>query len=207
MRSNPARIHLLSLFLLIFAGNAAFAADVYRVRGKLAYAGISIHDASGCVQTSVYISAAEQVSHSRGTEWSSGIVVWLSAYDQCNEGRTVASGYGDLSLDPGMLEFKGNAGATAAVEVAVFDSISGTYRTVEIDLTWTATKDERWSGRSRDVWQAAGYRYTAEFTGSNRSADAIGAVLLDGIAISSGSMDFAFLQYTREGSIEIDRQE
>jgi hypothetical protein len=209
MRSHPKRVHLLPLFflVLIFAGNVAFAADIdhykYHIKDKSAYAGFNFPDASGCIWTSIYISAAESMSRSSTFDQSSRPYIFVSFYviDRCDGWRTLSSSYGERFLEPGMLTFKSLNGAAVAAEVVLDQHLGGTTHTVEIDLTWTGI-GEPWSGRQSETYQEAGFRYTYRFVGSSRDAEATGTVLLDGAALPPGTVSSANLYNSRNGYME-----
>lgn len=211
MRSNPARIHLLPLCLLflVLAANAAFAADVYHVRGKGAFAIFSSWDISGCISTRVYVDSSEGVVRLPDNDRvpSAYVGVWLHAENRCLGWQTVMSGYGSRSFEPGTLEVKSNLNQAAlAAEVAVYDTVGGVTRIVAFDLAWKATGDLR-TGQARESYHAPGFHYVDRSFSSSRSAEATGTVLLDGVVIISGTTEEAGLQDARNRLIRIEWQD
>jgi hypothetical protein len=211
MRIHPTRVHLLPLFLLflIFAGNAAFAANsdhyLYHIKDKSAHASFGFPDASGCIWTSINVYAVESAVHASDLDQSSKayIFVSLNTVDRCNGWWTLSSSSGEQVLDPRMLAFTGNLGGAAVVgDIVLYDRASGTPHTVGLDLTWTGI-GESWSGRQSETYQEAAYRYTYRFVGSSRDAEATGTVLLDGAVFSSGTANYANLYNSRNGYMEV----
>lgn len=214
MRIRPMRVRLIPLFLLclIFAGSAVFAADVnhyrYQFKGKSAYASFQFSDASGCIWTSMYIYASEDVTRSSSFDRFSRAYLGASLHvvDRCDGWRTISSSYGEQALEPGMLAFKGNlGGATIAAEVALEDRVTSAIQNVEIKLTWTGI-GEAWTGRTHETSQGGGYRYTSRYVGSSRDAEANGTVLLDGVTLPAGTA-YASLSNSRSGFFEVLRQD
>lgn len=211
MKSDPARIHLLPLCLLflIFAAHAAFAADVYHVRGEGAFAIFTSWDASGCISTTVNIDSSEGVVRWPDNDRvpSAYVGVWLYAEDRCDGWRTVMSGYASRTLEPGTLVVGSNlAHAALATEIAVYDRIGGTTRIIAFDLTWKGTGDLR-TGKVRESYRAPGIHYVDLSFSSSRSAEAAGTVLLDGAVILSGTTEEAGIQDAKNRSIRIEWQD
>lgn len=212
MKSHATRVHLIPCFFLVllFAGNAVYANQVahYRSKDNSASASFGFPDASGCIWTSIDISVVESMKRFsvENRSFEAYMILSLYIYDKCNGGQRVFSGFSEQSLERGVLAFKGNlGGATVSTETALYDWVSGTTRTVEIDLAWTGV-GEIWTGRRRESYLVPGYRQTTRYFGSNRSAEVFGTLLLDGAAIPAGTATTATLYNTRDGSIEIRRE-
>lgn len=215
MRSHPTRAHPIALFLFILlcAGNVAFAGNSdqikYHLRGKSAHASFHFPDASGCIWTSIFFSAVEDVSQYPGIDRSSSayIAVTLLVVDRCDGWRWLFYSNDSRTVEPGMLAFKGNlGGATAMADFALYDQVSGIVHTLDIDLTWTGI-GQHWAGGWRESSQEPGFRYDARFDGSSREAETIGTVLLDGAALPAGTEISATLNNSRNSYIEISRQD
>jgi hypothetical protein len=213
MRSNPTRVHLLLLFLLflIVAGNVAPAAGIdhyqYQAKDKSAYARFDFTDASGCIASTIFVIANENMVQSPNFDGYSGAYISASLHviDQCDGWRTLSSSYGEQVLEPRMVQFKGAlVGVTAAADVVLEDWIRGGTQTLKIDLTWTGM-GLSWSGRQTGTYQGATYRYTYRSVGTSRDAEATATIFLDGAALFSGPAGYAELLNSRNSYMELVR--
>src|SRR5215216_1444551 len=119
----------------------ASAADVFHFRGQGVEATFVNVDPSGCLYTSVYLVAAEQVTQNPpgAPDPSAGILVQYFQADFCTN-TVFHSASATVPLSESELDFTGKLHlATLHTTVTVFEFVSNAPTDITIDLTWRAT--------------------------------------------------------------------
>jgi hypothetical protein len=172
-------VPLFAILLLAFAmPPAVLAGDVYHFRGEYVYASFYSTDSLGCIVTSVYLSATNgrlQADPGRPTTSSSGYID-MYQYNRCGYYQPISSGYWSGTLADGALNIAASlGGATLKTVVPVYDYYNGSYRSLSIDVTWTAN-DILSRSQSHYIYQSPGSRYSARYNGASRGAEVSGSV-------------------------------
>lgn len=144
-------IKLFAVFALLlvtfdqYTTASASEATTLRLMAEVASADFSSIDPSGCILTSVSVSASERaVRNGPGPgSPSSIVVVSINQYNLCTRTNLLwAFGFAELAETD--LQVSGNLGsATLNAIVTVHDDISGSSFDVSVDLTWTADSSLR----------------------------------------------------------------
>jgi len=119
---------------------SAGGGQAFQFRGQNAVANFSSVDESGCIRTDVYLWGSEDVFSSEPGQPipSSEAYVLISRYDTCNDDQLLlADGVAGLSGENFQVG-RGLDSATLHTPVTVFDSESGNWFEVVLDITWTA---------------------------------------------------------------------
>ncbi len=149
----------------------------YMAQGRSAVATFESVDASGCILTSVFVSAAQGswFDPSTGRTTTQGVQIVISQYDLCSGHlvRCLASDWpsavADVQIDPELHS------ASVFGTVSMYDTYTWDVVNVDVALTWSGT------GRSaQDACavedEAPGYHVTSQASGWLREATASGTI-------------------------------
>jgi len=159
-------------------------------------------DASGCIQTFVDVFAIDRKDKVDGPPTvTSEAVVFIDVVDLCASTRLISafgSGFPDdfvmLSLDS----------ATLDTAIEMFDFVSGTTFTVDVDMTWTGVGDP---SRTQDHSQvhSPGFKLISRFDGTFRNATADGTVSDGTTNFTSDTAFAASLDFVKSGEISVTK--
>lgn len=209
MRIHPNRLRpaILTLFALAL-GSGAAAGDVYRYQFKSqgVDADFTVRDASGCIVTSAQVFASRDRERGTGTDDASTLpvgYVHLQRTDSCAGNRLLLSAVAYGTLDPAELRTHGHLdSAIFTATLAAYDSVSGTTRTIEVDLLWTAT-DRTAQIFDRSSLHGPGYRIRNRSHSMSRPAQTTGTIVLDGEEMISAPASYASIGDWRQGIFEV----
>lgn len=185
MRLLSARFRLPALLALAFSAIlavpvAAAETEVIRFTDSFAIAGFRSTDPTGCIRTTVLLTAGDDVDQEApgAPTTSSGASLRITRFDSCTSTVITGSGFvSDVEFDsnPSAME----ATLTATIPVT-FTGPEGTFvEDVAVDMTWTAAGDvDREFNPNHFVFD--GFILNAQFRLVTREAVATGTVLLDG---------------------------
>jgi hypothetical protein len=181
-----------------------FAGNKWRIDGDSADAYFSTVDATGCIDTDVYVFAnrGKEQNPPGAPGFQSSANLWLSQYDTCTSTQLLgANGFTSL----GDQDFQVDNGLNAATlnsTINVYDYISGATFDVAISLNWSATgpvSKGSWSSHYHSGKCITQYRST----GSWRPAQASGAVTVGATNYTPQASQGASLSTAKGGSLEI----
>lgn len=202
MKTHPMRLRLALLTLLALAlGLGAASGDVYRhnEQERSVDADFYFEDASGCIYTSIIVF----VDRERTPEGGSTGYMGLFRADRCAGDRALLNVRESLTPAPGEMSFQGHlASATLTTTFEAFDAVSGSTRTVHVDLLWTAT-DRTYQSLYRAGYFVPDYRFTLRQHGMSRPAQATGSILIDGEEMILGPSSDAAITDSKVWSIEV----
>lgn len=149
-------------------------------KGQFARAIFDSVDPTGCIHTIVDVFAIDRKDKVVGQPAAtSETIVFIDVADVCaSTGWIVAFGSGT----PDRFDMHGLDEATLDTTIEMFDFVSGTTFTVNVDVTW-ASIGEPIRTKSRLIDRSPGFFFSSKFDGTFRSATAVGTV-------SDGSTDF-----------------
>ena len=207
MRNHPARLRLaiLTLFALALGSDAAMG-DVYRYqyKGEGADAEFHLQDASGCIVTSARVFVLGGRERGTGVDPSTLPTGYIDLYrtDVC-AGNQLLSAVAYGTFDPAEFEIHGHlASATFTTTFTAYDSVSGTNRTIAVDLIWIAT-ERTVQVIDRYNIHGPGYRIRNRTHYMTRPAQATGRIVLDGEEFLSAPANSASIGDFRTGIFEV----
>jgi hypothetical protein len=154
---------------------ASGGAQVFKFRGKVVQAYFDSYDASGCAETSAYVTGNVGPSGK-----GDSVSVAVSRYDWCTWTFTYAYGsttQADLQVDKEL----GAASLTATIPA--YEYYSGTTSDLAVNLAWTAIGDAT-SYSSHSQFRSPEFKVVWNYHGVFRPAEAAGS-------ISDGTTNFA----------------
>lgn len=159
-----------------------------RFKGNTAAAHFTATDASGCLQASVVLSAADDaVAPGSPPPLPTLAFVGLDVTDTCNELQLVSAS-GQASLIASAFRIKTLDSAVLNATVEVFDHYSGNSFPVELTLKWTgfgAVNATTHSSRQR----SPGFFFESSSIGRSRQAFATGTLAYDTITFTLANTD------------------
>lgn len=161
----------------------------------------------GCVQTTVVVFAVDgQVKQSGSrTEMDSFASVFIDVFDVCT-GELYRSAFGQAELAPDDFTISPNLStASLTTSIEVFDFVSSTSFTVDIDMDWAAG-DETLREKGRTTFTSPGFRVTNRFDQMSRNATATGTVSDGCPNYTPGASQFARLLDARSATKIVEKQ-
>jgi hypothetical protein len=136
-----------------------------------------------------------------GDEYPS-INVGISQYDMCSD-TLLLSAYGSALLSQGAFTIGTHLEAAAVqATLSVEDYVSGTTKTVQVAVNWTATGEPART-KYHSSYQTAGFKYTERFDGTSRQAAATGAVTIGATNYTPEPAVYAAIESAKTGSVSI----
>ena len=142
MKSTIKLLAVFALMLATFSQHTDSAAtNVYKFKGKSIHAYFSNVDLSGCVVTTAFVFASEQLAQyvaGAGIP-STGVELYVSKYNQCTE-ETLISAENIVPVPQADLNISGSLRkAVLKTTVNVYDAEKNVSFEVFVDLSWTGT--------------------------------------------------------------------
>ncbi len=208
LQRMAAFVVVISIALAWSPGTAAASSESlhFSFKGQSAEAFFDKVDPSGCIDTSVYVTAQDGTIKQTGhPDVSSLASTFISVYDICNDVLLLAAdGSATLSADAFVIDKKLNF-ATLSTSIEVFDFVSATSFPVNYSVSWTGFGDPF---RQKDHFQikAPGFKVNSRFDGTFRNANASGTVS-DGVTnFTPDPSVFAELGSVKTGEVDIIHQ-
>lgn len=142
MRSIHKLLTVLTLALLIFSQSTSSAAtNVYAYKGKSIHAYFSSVDPSGCIVTTGFVFASQEVTQDRPGAGSPAAMahLYVSKYDQCTD-QSLVEAESILPIPAADLNISGSLRkASLHTTVSVYNSGTQTSFDLAVDLAWLGT--------------------------------------------------------------------
>jgi hypothetical protein len=159
------------------------AADISLNRSRMVNASFSSTDPSGCITANVLLFATKASPHDPPGPVQPLAAVSLSIYqfDNCTGATLLSAGSsGFVTIPKDGIQVLGRSdSATLSTTLEVFDFVSNTPLSVNIDLTWTATGDPTHMNE-RSLVQSPGSLVLARYSSIARESEASGSVSVGG---------------------------
>lgn len=178
----------------------AAVTNKYQFKDKNAYASFYTYD--GCSSTGVNVSAYNNIVKDGPGAPTSQIVAYLDYYNYNYCTGTYSSGSGS---SPNVNFTVDNALKSASLNgtIAVYDYSSGTTKTADVALTWTATENYSSSSKSSYTYQTPTTISRYRSKGDSSDAQVSGSVMLDGVnIIANQSSSYGSLNSSKSGTLE-----
>jgi len=203
---NPLAFFLVLTFAMPSAVSAASRQTFHaRFKGLAATADFDSADPSGCIDTSVSLTAIAGSFKEVGRPVvASGMFMFIFQANTCTQTQLILAS-GSAPLVPGAFDIDNSLkSATLAVNLEVFDLVSNTSLPVAISLTWTgAGKLGSFEEHSNFRQPVFGFKSTSRVSGTFRPATVLGSVTLDDANLVSGSSIGGGLSSTKQGEVDI----
>jgi len=182
MKSFTCALTLLAAVLAVLVLPAtAQAVEISFFRGKTADVEFYSTDPTGCMVTSVVVTAMENryFSPPAPLETNASADVNIGLYNICTSELTFC-GDGSFDLPDGAFKLTGLlASATLNLTGVIHDGCFGTNRPFTLALTWTG-EGEVFRGRSHSSTHSPGHHVSYRQSGQSRDATVAGRITLDG---------------------------
>jgi hypothetical protein len=180
------------------------AADIFLNRSRIVNASFSSTDPSGCITADVFLFAAEASPHDPPGPAQPLAAVSLSIYqfDNCTGATLLSAGSsGFVSVPKEDIQVLGRSdSATLSTTLEVFDFVSNTSLSVNIDLTWTATGDPTHINE-RSLVQSPGSLVLARSSSVAREAEASGSISVRGTNLTPEPSDSGGIASVQIGQV------
>ena len=205
MKTHSTRVRLTLFGLLALAlGSDAASGDVYRYHEKSSVVDADFHfeDTSGCISTSVFVHVIIDRERTAIEDRTSGVVDLIRT-NSCAGDQILLRVATSLTPTPEEMNFQGHLdSATFITTYTAKDVVSGTPRTVHVNLFWTATDRAEQTTRRVSNYTPE-YRVKYQEHGISRPAQATGSIIVDGEEMILGPSSDASMTDSRMRVMEI----
>ena len=196
---------VLAIVAAFTVSSSSFAADPYSYRysGTTATANFSRPDVTGCVVTETYVFAMDAVN-AVGKVKSPYSWIYVSIYDRdACAGGIIREIYGSTELAPNEFTVAKNlSSASLRATIPVHHVTLGHWGTMEVEIAWAGT-GAAYHGVSQYRDRTPGFMVRDHSVGTQRSAEADGAVWDAEGDYARGESDYAYVMSTRSGTLVI----
>ncbi len=197
---------VLALIWIALPVMSALAGDIFLFRGQSADSFFSSADPTGCILTNVGVFANDgkfQSPPGSGST-SSGAFIFIDQFTVCPFFSPLLSAFGSASLAGPDFQVLGQLNsATLDTTIPVFDFVSGSTLSADVDLTWTGTGALSRSN-SHFHFQSPGFIVNGHFNGASRPAEASGSVSIGGTNFTPQPSVFAQIISAKSGEVIIE---
>ena len=174
--------------------------------GLSAFADFESVDPSGCISTSVIVNLMEaKVSHPAVSS-SSLALLSVTEFDSCTN-TFLLSAFGSVNLVDQQFQITELKSATLKTTAEIFDFVSNTQITVEVNVSWAGTGgDDRLSSRFTFVSRSPGFLSIFRDLGVLLDASATGSVTLAGTDLTPNPTAPGFASLSSDKSHTVDVQ-
>jgi hypothetical protein len=175
----------------------------FKFMGLTADAVFDSFDASGCIDTFVFVTGTNgRILMPGGPQVTSSAAVSISQFDFCTS-TDLLEAFGFISLPAGAFQIdKKLTSATLNTTVAVTDFISSATFNVDLSISWTGSGGLTVS-KNHNLLRQAGLMINETFSGSFRQGTASGSVTGNGTNFSPLATVFADLTDVKQGQLVV----